>query len=245
MKRLIFALLVSLPLSALASGGGGTAYTFDEDLGNEASLQRGATAFMNYCSGCHSLTYLRYNRISKDLNIPEELVRENLMFGTDKFGFPVESAMPIKAEVWFGVVPPDLTLTARSKGADWVYSFLKTFYLEEGRPNGVNNLTLAGASMPHVLGPLQGWQNHKEAEHHDEAAGGHGPAAPQFEMVAEGSLNAKEYDRLVSDITNFLVYAAEPAKLVRYKLGVKVIFFLFIFTGLAYLLKREYWKDVH
>jgi ubiquinol-cytochrome c reductase cytochrome c1 subunit len=245
MKRLIIALLLSLPVAALAAGGGGTAYTFDADLGNEASLQRGAAAFMNYCSGCHSLQYLRYNRIAKDLNIPEELVRENLMFGTDKFGFPVASSMPVKAEVWFGTVPPDLTLTARSRGDDWVYSFLKTFYLQEGRPNGVNNLTLAGASMPHVLGPLQGWQALQHDDAHAEGGGGHGPAAPNFEMIAEGSLSPKEYDRLVSDITNFLVYAAEPAKLTRYALGVKVLFFLFIFTVLAYLLKREYWKDVH
>ena len=245
MKRLILALLVALPASAFASAGGGTAYTFEADLGNEASLQRGAAAFINYCSGCHSMQYLRYNRIATDLNIPEELVRKNLMFGTDKYGFPIEAAMPVKAEVWFGKIPPDLTLTARSRGDDWVYSFLKTFYLEEGRPTGVNNLTLAGASMPHVLGPLQGWQAHHAEEHHDAAAGGHGPAAPQFEMIAEGSLSPKEYDRLVGDITNFMVYAAEPAKLKRYALGVKVILFLIIFTGIAYLLKREYWKDVH
>ncbi len=245
MKRLITVLLFGLSTSALAAGGGGTAYTFDADLGNEASLQRGAAAFMNYCSGCHAMAYLRYNRIAEDLNIPEDLVREHFMFGTDKFGFPIESSMPIKSEVWFGKVPPDLTLTARSRGDDWVYSFLKTFYLEDGRPNGVNNLTLAGASMPHVLGPLQGWQKKAAADEDHAESGGHGPAAPKFEMVAEGTLTAKEYDRLVSDITNFMVYAAEPAKLVRYNLGVKVIFFLIIFTGLAYLLKREYWKDVH
>lgn len=245
MKHLLTALLMTVPGLALAAGGGATAYSFDPDLGNEASLQRGAAAFMNYCSGCHSMQYLRYNRIAEDLNIPEDLVREHLMFGTDKFGFPIESNMPHKAEVWFGTVPPDLTLTARSRGDDWVYSFLKTFYVEEGRLNGVNNLTLSGASMPHVLGPLQGWNRLAQDDGHSQD-GGHGNSqAPKFEMIAEGSLSPKEYDRLVADITNFMVYAAEPVKLKRYKLGAWVIFYLIIFTGVAYLLKREYWKDVH
>ncbi|MDX1495980.1 MAG: cytochrome c1 [Salinisphaeraceae bacterium] len=246
MKRLLTALLLSLPGTALAAGGGATAYKFDPDLGNEASLQRGAAAFINYCSGCHSMQYLRYNRIAEDLNIPEDIVRENLMFGTDKFGFPIEANMPHMSEVWFGKVPPDLTLTARAKGDDWVYSFLKTFYVEEGRPNGVNNLTLAGASMPHVLGPLQGWNKLVEKEEGAEEADDHGAShEPEFEMIAEGSLTPKEYDRLVADITNFMVYAAEPVKLVRYKIGAWALFLLAIFTTLAYLLKREYWKDVH
>lgn len=246
MKRLLTVLLLSLPATAMAAGGA-TAYKFDADLGNEASLQRGAAAFINYCSGCHSMQFLRYNRIAKDLNIPEELVRENLMFGTDKFGFPIKANMPHMAEVWFGKVPPDLTLTARARGDDWVYSFLKTFYVEEGRPNGVNNLTLAGASMPHVLGGLQGWNKLVEKEDHgEEAADAHGAShGPEFEPVVEGSLSEKEYDRLVSDITNFMVYAAEPAKMVRYKLGAWVLFYLVILTTLAYLLKREFWKDVH
>lgn len=247
MKYFLTVLLLALPAAVLAAGGGAPAYKFEANLANEASLQRGAAAFINYCSGCHSMQYLRYNRIAEDLNIPEDLVRKNLMFGTDKYGFPIESNMPHKAEVWFGKVPPDLTLTARARGDDWVYSFLKTFYVEEGRPNGVNNLTLVGASMPHVLGPLQGWNKLVENEDHgEEEAGGHGAShEPEFEMLAEGSLPPKEYDQLVSDITNFMVYAAEPVKLKRYKLGAWVLFYLVILTGLTYLLKREYWKDVH
>lgn len=246
MLRLLLSFLLLMPVLTMAAGGGATAYKFDPDLGNEASLQRGAAAFMNYCSGCHSMQYLRYNRIAEDLNIPEDMVRKNLMFGTDKYGFPIESNMPHRAEVWFGTMPPDLTLTARAKGDDWVYSFLKTFYVEEGRPNGVNNLTLAGASMPHVLGPLQGWQKLAETTDEHGAAGGHGDShAPNFEMVAEGSLTPKEYDRLVADITNFMVYAAEPVKLKRYKIGAWALFYLLILTTLAYLLKREFWKDVH
>lgn len=246
MKHLLIALLMA-PGLAIAAGGGGTAYKFEPDLGNEASLQRGAAAFMNYCSGCHSMGLLRYNRLAADLGIPEELLKANLMFTSDKVGDQIHSSMIPASETWFGKQPPDLTLTARARGDDWVYSFLKTFYLEDGRANGVNNLTLPGASMPHVLGSLQGWQKHVVAEEgHEEDAGGHGAShAPEFEMVEEGALSAKEYDRFVSDLTNFMVYAAEPVRIKRKTIGAWVIFYLLIFTVVAYLLKREYWKDVH
>lgn len=244
MKRLLIAFLLALPGAVMASAGGGTAYTFEPDLGNEASLQRGAATFMNYCSGCHSMGLLRYNRLAADLGVPEELLKENLMFTSDKVGDQIHSAMIPEAEAWFGKMPPDLTLTARARGDDWVYSFLKTFYVDDSRPNGVNNLTLAGASMPHVLGGLQGWQAVKHEEGHTEASG-HGAATPGFEMLEEGSLSEKEYDRLVSDLTNFMVYAAEPIRLKRTKIGAMVIFYLIILTILAYLLKREFWKDVH
>ncbi len=245
MKRLIIVLLLALPGMVMAAAGGGTAYTFDPDLGNEASLQRGAATFMNYCSGCHSMGLLRYNRLAEDLGIPEDLLKANLMFTSDKVGDQIHTSMIPAAEGWFGKMPPDLTLTARARGDDWVYSFLKTFYVDASRPNGVNNLTLEGASMPHVLGGLQGWQavRHDDEEHAE--ASGHGSSAPDFEMIEEGTLSAKEYDRLVSDLTNFMVYAAEPIRLKRTELGAKVILFLIIFTFLAYLLKREFWKDVH
>ncbi len=248
MKHLLIALALALPGMAMAAGGGGTAYKFDPDLGNEPSLQRGAAAFMNYCSGCHSMGLLRYNRLAADLGIPEDLLQENLMFTSDKVGAQINSAMIPASAKWFGKQPPDLTLTARARGDDWVYSFLKTFYVEEGRPNGVNNLTLPGASMPHVLGGLQGWQKLKPAEEGEEhaEAGGHGAShAPEFEVLEEGVLSAKEYDGLVADITNFMVYAAEPVKIKRKEIGTLVILYLMLFTFVAYLLKREFWKDVH
>ena len=242
MKRLLIALTLALPGVTFAAGGGAI-LDFKPDLGNENSLQRGAAAFMNYCSGCHSMGLMRYNRIAEDLNIPEDVLIKNLMFTSDKTGDQIHTSMIDAAEGWFGKMPPDLTLTARARGADWVYSFLKTFYVEEGRMNGVNNLQLEGASMPHVLGNLQGWQVLKEEEHAEE--GGHGPVKLPFEMLEEGKLSEKEYDRLVSDLTNFMVYAAEPVRIKRTTIGAWVIFYLLIFTIVAYLMKREFWKDVH
>ncbi|MGH8528406.1 MAG: cytochrome c1 [Nevskiales bacterium] len=244
--KLIKALLIlasTAPFAALASSGHGPLYPFQPDLGNEASLQRGAAAFMNYCAGCHSLKYLRYNRLAADLNIPEDILKKNLMFTSDKVGDTIRVAMPANSKDWFGQVPPDLSLAARARGPDWVYSYLKTFYLDSSKPLGVNNLTLPGASMPHVLGHLQGWQVLKE-EPAGEHGGGHGSRSP-LELPQPGTLTPAEYDRLVADLTNFLVYAAEPARLKRYTLGIWVMLFLTVFTVLAYLLKREYWKDVH
>lgn len=243
MTRILKALLIFAaiaPAAALASSE--PLFVFEPDLGNEGSLQRGAAAFMNYCAGCHGLKYLRYNRLGADLGIPEDILKKNLMLTTDKPGDTITVAMPKESEKWFGVVPPDLSLVARARGDDWVYSYLKTFYLDPSRPLGVNNLTLPGASMPHVLGHLQGWQVHKEAR--GEHGAGHGKKA-SLELVQPGALKPAEYDRFVGDITNFLVYAGEPAKLKRYSLGFWVMLFLAGFTVLAWLLYHEYWKDVH
>jgi ubiquinol-cytochrome c reductase cytochrome c1 subunit len=228
-------------LPAWGAGGASVPFHFQPNLNNQASLQRGAKLFLNHCSGCHSLEYLRYNRLARDLGIPEDIVRENLMLTRGGFQGPIEGAMPAaKAEEWFGVAPPDLSLEARYRGADWIYSFLLSFYLDESTATGVNNLVLENTAMPHVLSELQGYQVLGGA--HGE---GHGAGAPAFELVREGRLNQAEYRRVAADITNFLVYAGEPAKLVRYSLGVKVIFFLLLFTVFAWLLKREYWRDVH
>jgi ubiquinol-cytochrome c reductase cytochrome c1 subunit len=236
-------LLALLPGVALAAGGVKPPYSFKPDLGNEASLQRGAAAYMNYCAGCHSMKYLRFNRLAEDLGIPEELVMKHLAPAGARPGDTIQTTMPAdKSAVWFGRAPPDLTLTARSRGDDWLYSYLLTFYVDETKPSGVNNLMLPGLSMPHVLGALQGYQ--KLVEPKEGEAGGHGKG-PQFELVQPGSLTPKEYREFVGDLTNFMVYAAEPARMVRYGLGVKVILFLLVFTALAWMLKREYWKDVH
>ncbi len=245
MKKTVKVLLVlgaSLPFAALASSGHGPLFQFEPDLGNAASLQRGAAAYMNYCAGCHSLKYLRYNRLAEDLGIPEDILKKNLMFTSDKPGDTIRVAMPTNSKDWFGQTPPDLSLEARARGADWVYSYLKTFYVDPTRPLGVNNLTLPGASMPHVLGHLQGWQVLKEEG--AEQGGGHGNRTP-LELAQPGALEPAEYDKLVGDITNFLVYAAEPVKLQRYGLAVWTLLFIAVFTVVAYLLYREYWKDVH
>ena len=185
------------------------------DIRDQKSLQNGAKLFMNYCSGCHSISFMRYNRIGKDLNISDADVEKNLMFNSKKIGDQVISSMPDEGAIkWFGVTPPDLSLVARSKGTDWIYTYLRSFYKEESRPFGVNNKILVNASMPDVLWELK------------------------------QSKSAEDFDQDVRDITNFLDYVGEPAKLVRVDLGYKVMGFLFILFILSYLLKKEYWKDV-
>ena len=185
------------------------------DIRDQKSLQNGAKLFMNYCSGCHSISFMRYNRIGKDLNISDADVEKNLMFNSKKIGDQIISSMPDEGAIkWFGVTPPDLSLVARSKGTDWIYTYLRSFYKEESRPFGVNNKILVNASMPDVLWELK------------------------------QSKSTEDFDQDVRDITNFLDYVGEPAKLVRVDLGYKVMGFLFILFILSYLLKKEYWKDV-
>lgn len=251
---LIAALSMVLPLPTLAAGGGGAMYNFLPDLGNRASLQRGAKHYMNYCSGCHSLEYMRYNRIAEDLDIPIELVEENLMFTTDNVGDTITIARREQdAASWFGAPPPDLSTKVRHRGASWVYSFLMTFYLDETKATGVNNPTLEGTSMPHVLGHLQGWQRpiyeevvvETKVDEEGNEIEVTKDVLRDFRIVEEGSMNEEEYEVLVADLVNFLTYASEPARLQRFGVGIGALFFLSIFTTLAYLLKREYWKDVH
>lgn len=243
------ALLALCAAPAFAAGGGAMPFTYKPDTTNLASLQRGARDYMSYCSGCHSLKYLRYNRMGNDLGIPDDLLKANLMFTSDKPGDHIISAMPkasgnpaapSQSEVWFGRAPPDLSLTARERGVDWVYSYLLSFYIDPTRPNGVNNLVLPGASMPHVLGDLQGWQIRKDPE--GEGDHGHGPG---LELAVPGALSPADYKERVGDLTNFLVYAAEPGRNKRMAVGVGVLLFTVIFGIFCYLLKVEYWKDVH
>jgi len=185
------------------------------DISDMASLQNGAKLFMNYCSGCHAIGFMRYNRIAKDLNLSDSLMAENLMFAGDKPGETITTAMPKEgAAKWFGVAPPDLSLVARAKGTDWIYTYLRGFYEDDSKVFGVNNKVLENASMPDVLWSLK-----------------EGKSEPEF-------------DQDVRDITNFLDYVGEPAKLIRTSLGVWVLLFLGVLLVLTYLLKKEYWKDV-
>jgi ubiquinol-cytochrome c reductase cytochrome c1 subunit len=251
---------------AAASSAGPELLPFKADHGNAASLQRGARNFMNYCSGCHGMKHLRYNRLAKDLGIPEDLLKKNLMFTSEKSGDPILAAIPqAQATQWFGQAPPDLTVTARQRGADWIYTYLLSFYLDPTRASGVNNTVLPGASMPHVLWDLQGWQVKKSdhasakggAETQHEPPGGHVADATKpeghatshrespFELVEPGSMKPEEYRKFVGDLVNFMDYAAEPGKRERIATGVNVIAYLLLLTLLTYLLKREYWKDVH
>jgi ubiquinol-cytochrome c reductase cytochrome c1 subunit len=214
------------------------------DIDNVPSLQRGARDFMNYCSGCHSLKYLRYNRMAADLKIADTELAANLMFTSDKSFDTINSAMPPDAQNWFGKQPPDLSLVARAKGTDYIYSFLHGFYADNTRPWGVNNLYLPNAAMPHVLVERQGLQK-PVFKNESDGRGGSSMVLVGVEPMTPGSMKPEEYDQFVRDIVNFLDYAAEPVKAKRQSLGVFVMLFLLVFFVFAYLLKKEYWKDVH
>ncbi|HWP94836.1 MAG TPA: cytochrome c1 [Gammaproteobacteria bacterium] len=246
MKKTIAALLSMLFAGpALAAGAGVPLMKAGNDVGNEASLQRGAKYFVNYCLGCHSLKYVRYSRLASDLGMRETQLMQNLMFTADKPGEMMEIAMqPADAERWFGAAPPDLSLTARARGEDWIYTYLQTFYLDEKRPFGVNNLILPNASMPHVLGELQGYRRAVFRTETDAEGNVH-EVFERFETVVPGKLSPEEYDQVVRDIVNFLDYVAEPVQLERRNIGIGVLAFLLVFFLFAYFLKREYWKDVH
>ena len=243
--RQIIAGMAAALLTSNAFAAGGADYPPSNiDLDNIQSLQRGAANFMNYCSGCHSAQYVRYNTIGKHLELSEDQLIENLMFNAEKTFETIKVNMPMDAAVgWFGAAPPDLSLTARAKSADYIYNFLKGFYIDDSRPSGVNNRWLAGTSMPHVLGDLQGYQRavYDEKENED---GSVTTTFVKFEQVIPGELDAEAYDEFVRDTTNFLAYVAEPVRSERRKLGVWVIMFLTLFGILAYMLKKEIWKDV-
>ena len=249
MKRLIIALAgLTLSVAAAANEGEALPFSFKPDTGNLASVQRGARDFMGYCSGCHSMKHLRYSRIAQDLDIPENLVKANLMFTSDKIGDHIITSMPAEqSQRWFGQTPPDLTVETRIRGADWVYSYLNSFYVDESRPLGVNNLVLPNASMPHVLWELQGWQAKPEAKAEQgksEAAHGEHEGGG-LELVQPGKLSPDDYQKFTADLTNFMAYAAEPGRAARIALGPKVMLYLLVLTLLFYFLKKEFWKDIH
>lgn len=214
------------------------------DITDVKSLQRGAHDFMNYCSGCHSIAYLRYNRLAEDLKIPAKELSANLMFTSQKPFDGIVSAMPADAADWFGKQPPDLSLMAREKGVDYIYSFLKGFYVDDTRLWGVNNVYLPGTAMPDVVANVQGLQ--RPVYKNEKDAGGSDHMVLQgVDALSKGSLSPEEYDGFARDIANFLDYAGEPVKAKRRSLGVFVTLFLLVGFVLAYLLKKEYWKDVH
>jgi len=214
----------------------------NNNIANTASLQRGAKYFVNYCLGCHSAKYVRYNRLAADLQLTEEQLVDNLMFTGERPYDTMAIAMrPEDSVRWFGRSPPDLSLMARARGTDYIYTFLHSFYVAEGRPTGVDNLVLPGTAMPDVLWELQGIQRAKFVK--DEEHGGE-EMFDGFEQVRAGTLSADQYDEVVRDIVNFLDYIAEPIKRERQQLGIRVIGFLLVFLLIAYMLKKEIWKDV-
>ena len=230
--------LISGP--AFAAGGGTELEPAGNDAGNIASLQRGARNFMNYCSGCHSAQYVRFNSIARDLELSEEQVVENLMFNADKTFETIQATMPAQdATRWFGTAPPDLSLMARARGTDYVYNFLKGFYLDPDSPTGVDNRILAGTSMPHVLWELQGLQS--AVFHEDE----HGVQVfEHFEQTTPGTMSSEDYDGFVRDTVNFMEYISEPIRSTRRVIGVWVLMYLTLFWIIASMLKKQIWKDV-
>lgn len=256
--RLLAIGLVAAPLLAGASAGH-KMESAQIDLGDKASLQRGASLYMNYCSGCHSLNYQRYSRMAEDLGLTQKQVEENLIFSDAKLGEAMHTGIrAADGEAWFGKAPPDLSVVARTKeqGADWIYNYLKSFYLDESRPSGWNNAVFPGASMPHVLWEQQGIQHPVTEAKHLNSKGEAEPCErgeyqdqciKGFEIpeTQKGQLSPEQYDRLARDLSAFLAYVGEPAALQRKSWGVWVVLFLAFFTFLTYLLKKEYWRDVH
>jgi ubiquinol-cytochrome c reductase cytochrome c1 subunit len=237
----IAALLIAI--EGYAAGGGGDLEPADIDPGNIASLQRGARNFMNYCSGCHSAQYVRFNTIGKHLELSEEQLIANLMFNAEKTFETIQASMPAAdAARWYGTAPPDLSLMARAKGADYIYNFLQSFYLDADSPTGVDNTVLPGTSMPNVLWELQGYQSAVFTEHHD------GEVTTllfeHFEPATTGSMDAEDFDDFVRDTVNFLVYIAEPIRSERRVIGTWVIIYLLVFFVIALMLKKQIWKDV-
>jgi ubiquinol-cytochrome c reductase cytochrome c1 subunit len=218
------------------------------EVGNISSLQRGARNFTNYCLGCHSLQYLRWSRLGTDLRIPVALLKTNLIPPGAKPADYIKTTLRAEdAVAWLGKEPPDLSLIARSRGVDYLYRFLKTFYVDPARPSRSNNLALENPAMPAVLSELEGV---KAAVFKNVDVLVDGKSTTQkvfdhFTQISPGQLNAAQYDDFVRDTVNFLDYAGEPAQVDRRNMGVWVVLFLLVFTGIAWFMKKEYWKDVH
>ncbi|NKB63117.1 MAG: cytochrome c1 [Gammaproteobacteria bacterium] len=214
-------------------------------LNNKTSLQNGAKLFVNYCLSCHSAQYMRYNRMAVDLGIPEDVVKKNMIFTDTKIGDLMETTMNVKdATTWFGVAPPDLSLIGRLRDPEWLYNYLRSFYLDESSPSGWNNVVFENVAMPHALYELQG-QRRAVFKTVTDADGQTVERLDHFELIKPGKMTLEEYDDAMKDLTNFLVYLGEPAKMVRTKYGIWVIVFLLVFGALAFALKKEYWRDVH
>lgn len=229
--------------SAFASESNGAIVSANTSITNQGALQRGAQLFVNYCSGCHSLRFMRYSRMADDLGLSEQQVMDNLNFTGAKYGDKMHSTMTTAdGTKWFGAAPPDLSLEVRAKGADWVYSYLRSFYIDPSRPLGWNNVVFPNASMPNVLWELQGIQN---AVFKPSEEAGADPEFNGFTLQQPGQMSTTQFDDAARDITVFLEYVSEPAALQRHAIGVWVLLYLILFTLLAWLLKNEYWKDVH
>jgi len=239
MKKFLIALLFA-PMLALASGGNVHLDKWPGSVSDKAALQNGAKLFVNYCMNCHGASYLRYKNLL-DLGLTEQQVKDNLMFTSDKIGSLMGvAARADEQKLWFGATPPDLTILARARGeagnagagADWLYTYLRSFYRDENRPTGWNNVIFENVGMPNPLWELQG-QSIRNHETH------------KLEQVVPGKLSQAEYDKSISDLVSFMVWMGEPQQEFRRTLGLFVLAFLGLLFVVAYALKKEYWKDIH
>ncbi len=236
-KLWLLVLLMSVPAMAIANESGAQLDKAPVDLGNNASLQRGAKFFTANCLACHAASYMRYNRL-KDIGMTDAEIKPMLPEGS-KLGSTMQAAMdPNSAKLAFGVAPPDLSVIARARGQDWLYTYLRSFYVDSKRPSGSNNAIFPSVGMPNVLAALQG-----EQELHFENHEGH--ATKKLLLTKPGSMKPAEFDATIGDLTNYLVYMGDPSKLVRSKIGYIVLGFLLILFVLTYALKKEMWKDIH
>lgn len=239
----VFCLLCLVPLAAFASSSETKLDRAPIEPADKLSLQRGAQVFANYCMTCHSAEYMRYNRL-RDLGLTENQIKDNLIFTGQKVGELMTVSMKKKeAKQWFGVAPPDLSVIARSRGPDWLYTYLRNFYRDDSTATGWNNLVFDKVAMPHVLYELQGEQTLAVSMVDDGHGGKH--ELKQLKLDKPGTLSKLEYDQYVADLVNFLVYLGEPAATKRVQVGIIVMLFLFAMLGLTYALKREYWRDIH
>lgn len=252
MKKIIFALLISV-FSVGAFSAGGQALpmdSIDTDISDQESLQRGLALFTNYCFGCHSLEHARYERGANDLGVPNKIYEENLIFGDAKIGELMTISMAKdQAKVWFGSAPPDLTLSARLRGPEWLYNYLRGFYADAKRPYGVNNVIFKDVGMPHVLADLQGVCA-KAPElgvtpEVDPLSGNIVKSSGCEEFLVEGSLSPTEYDEAIYDLVNFMTYVGEPSRLQSESLGRYVLVFLAFLFVFVYFLNKEYWRGIH
>jgi len=238
LKNFLF-LLAAAPVVAFASGASVHLDKAPVNLSDADSLQRGARVFVNYCLNCHSAGSMRYSRL-QDLGLTEDQIKDNLMFAAEKPGEQMKIGMSkADAKAWFGANPPDLSVVARSRGADWLYTYLRGFYRDDSRATGWNNTVFDKVGMPHVMWSLQGEMVpvYKKDGEHDVIA--------RLELVKPGSVTLAEYDAMVGDLVNYLVWMGEPAQLQRKQLGLIVLAFLAVFFVVAYYLKKEFWKDIH
>ena len=240
MKKIIVTLLLLLPLCTLAAGGEVKLKSVDIDLEDFASIQKGAKHYVDYCLGCHSAKHMRYKRIAMDLGIDEhQVLREIAPEGAGIYDQMLTAMDQSDSSKWFGISPPDLSLVARSRGADWIYTYLKSFYVDKSKPLGVNNTVFKDVGMPNMLWKLQGIQTPVTQKVHGQ------DVITFLKIEKRGTLSNSEFDKMVTELVNFLVYVGEPVQLERIRMGKYVLLFLLMFTVIAYLLKKEYWKDVH